>query len=128
MAEVKQQTKEIFEQEPIVTATTSEAPPNETSHLEDEEYEAPIELTETLTEAIASHQKNGSSDDPIIPDFLSYILHQVRSPLNAISGYGQLMDQEVHGELNPKYKEYVHSIEIACTQATESLIILHYDY
>ncbi len=45
--------------------------------------------------------------------FLSNISHEFRTPLNAIIGFSQMMDQELIGKLNEKQKKYANNILIS---------------
>lgn len=54
------------------------------------------------------------------------IAHDVRTPLNAITGFSELLESESHGALNAKQREYVTSIQVAASRA-DSIIesLLH---
>ncbi|MFW0777270.1 MAG: ATP-binding protein [Rickettsiales bacterium] len=43
-------------------------------------------------------------------EFLANMSHDLRTPLNAVLGFAQLMEKEMFGELNPQYKEYTKHI------------------
>jgi len=42
--------------------------------------------------------------------FLSHMSHELRTPMTAVLGYGEMMEAELVGPLNPTYKEYVGNI------------------
>jgi PAS domain S-box-containing protein len=43
-------------------------------------------------------------------EFIANISHEVRTPLNAVIGFSEVLQQELFGELNEKQHEYVRSI------------------
>jgi PAS domain S-box-containing protein len=44
-------------------------------------------------------------------DFLALLSHEFRSPLQAVFGYTELLDAEIHGGLNESQRRYVHRIK-----------------
>jgi signal transduction histidine kinase len=44
-------------------------------------------------------------------DFLALLSHEFRTPLQAVFGYTELLDAEIHGELNESQRRYVHRIK-----------------
>jgi len=44
-------------------------------------------------------------------DFLAVMSHEFRTPLNAISGFAQLLSMDVHGSLTPKQRDALARIE-----------------
>ena len=54
-------------------------------------------------EAERSHQEKS--------DFLALLSHEFRTPLQAVFGYTELLDAEIHGGLNETQRRYVHRIK-----------------
>ncbi|MCD8562534.1 MAG: PAS-domain containing protein, partial [Alphaproteobacteria bacterium] len=46
-------------------------------------------------------------------DFLANVSYQLRTPLSAIMGFNDILDQEYFGPLNTRQKEYTHDIQSA---------------
>lgn len=46
-------------------------------------------------------------------EFLANITHELRSPLNAIIGFAQMLQEKLFGELNEKQSEYVNDINVS---------------
>src|SRR4051812_25106244 len=44
-------------------------------------------------------------------DFLALLSHEFRTPLQAVFGYTELLDAEIHGGLNESQRRYVHRIK-----------------
>ena len=80
--------------------------------LKDESQKEVVTVTENV--ASVSAQK-----DNLVPDYLAHISHELRAPLNAISGYTELLKSEVFGAIDPKYKDYIASLDIAAHHAKE---------
>lgn len=58
---------------------------------------------------IATRRPAGSDAD-IRSTFLSSVSHEFRTPLNAIIGFAEAMDSEIHGPLSDRYAGYVRDI------------------
>ena len=79
---------------------------------------------DTVPELVATRQETRQADiaiqqDKIIPDYLAHISHELRAPLNAISGYTELLKSEAFGAIDPHYKDYIKSLDIAALHAKE---------
>lgn len=48
--------------------------------------------------------------DLLKDQFLGIVSHELRSPLNAITGFGSMLDDEVFGPLTPKQHEYLAKV------------------
>jgi signal transduction histidine kinase len=44
-------------------------------------------------------------------DFLASMNHDLRTPLNAVIGFAQIIESEMHGKVNPQYLEYAKHIQ-----------------
>lgn len=53
---------------------------------------------------------------------LAYLSHHLRTPMNAVIGFSDLMAQEAMGPLgHPKYRDYVQNIQISGTEALRAV-------
>lgn len=53
------------------------------------------------------------ASDKIKNDFIANVSHELRSPLNSIIGFSELLQSKFIGELNEKQQEYISDIRIA---------------
>ncbi len=57
--------------------------------------------------------------DQSITDILQTVSHELKTPLNAILGFSELMELETFGKINPDYKQCLNSIQLAGHQLNE---------
>ena len=57
--------------------------------------------------------KSNKLSNAIIPEHLSHISHELRAPLNAIKGYSDLINQQIFGRIDPRYREYLKNIFVS---------------
>jgi signal transduction histidine kinase len=68
------------------------------------------ELKERETNLLTA-KENAEATNLAKNEFLAMISHELITPLNAMMGFADVMDQELLGEIkNPKYKEYIKDI------------------
>jgi signal transduction histidine kinase len=44
-------------------------------------------------------------------EFLAHMNHDLRTPLNAVIGFAQIIESEMYGQINPQYLEYARHIQ-----------------
>ena len=66
-----------------------------------------------FNKVIQEQNKKILEADKIKNKFLSNVSHELRSPLNSIIGFSDMLMAEAFGKLNDKQKEYVNDIQIA---------------
>ncbi len=65
-------------------------------------------------ELLASERKareEAEVSNRVKSDFLALLSHEFRAPLQAVFGYTELLDAEIHGALNESQRRYVHGIK-----------------
>jgi len=65
-------------------------------------------------ELLASERKareEAERSNRVKSDFLALLSHEFRTPLQAVFGYTELLDAEIHGGLNESQRLYVHRIK-----------------
>jgi signal transduction histidine kinase len=66
------------------------------------------------SELLASERKareEAEMSNLVKSDFLALLSHEFRTPLQAVFGYTELLDADIHGELNESQRLYVHRIK-----------------
>nr|MBC8451903.1 sensor histidine kinase [Rhodospirillaceae bacterium] len=80
-----------------------------------------VDVTDTVRVQRALEERNIALEmaDQVKTEFIANVSYELRTPLNTISGFTDVLDGELFGTLNPRQKEYVSGIVIASRQLTE---------
>lgn len=65
-------------------------------------------------ELLASERKareEAEKSNRVKSEFLALLSHEFRTPLQAVFGYTELLEAEIHGGLNESQRRYVHRIK-----------------
>jgi signal transduction histidine kinase len=73
------------------------------------------DVTDTVRVENALREKNAALEaaEKLKLDFLANVSYQLRTPLSAIMGFNDILDQEYFGPLNGRQKEYTRDIQSA---------------
>lgn len=73
------------------------------------------DVTDSVKVEKALREKNAALEqaEKLKTDFLANVSYQLRTPLNAVMGFAEILHNEYFGELNDKQKEYSSSIQDA---------------
>ena len=74
------------------------------------EARAPAEFSR-LSRSYRSMVNQLAELDKLKAEFVSVASHELKTPINVIIGYLQLLDEAVYGELNPKQREVIQLLE-----------------
>lgn len=76
-----------------------------------------IDERKRLERELVAAKERAERSDRAKAMFLATMSHDLRTPLNAVLGFSDLIQTEVHGAIgNPRYKEYAHDIHVSGTQ------------
>jgi len=80
-----------------------------------------VDVTDTVRVQRALEERNMALEmaDQVKTEFIANVSYELRTPLNTISGFTDVLDGELLGTLNPRQKEYISGIVIASRQLTE---------
>jgi signal transduction histidine kinase len=71
---------------------------------------------ELLREAVKQAHDQALASSRAKSEFLAMMSHEMRTPLNAVVGYAELLDLELAGTLNPAQHSYIERIRAASTR------------
>jgi signal transduction histidine kinase len=63
-----------------------------------------------ITAALEDRNKAMKEADNLKSEFIANMSYELRTPLNSIIGFSEILDLENFGELNPKQKDYINAI------------------
>ncbi|MDO8423846.1 MAG: PAS-domain containing protein [Parvibaculum sp.] len=71
-----------------------------------------VDVTDGLRAEQALRERNDALEtaDRLKSEFISHVSYQLRTPLTNILGFGEILETEMFGELNPKQHEYTQGI------------------
>lgn len=61
--------------------------------------------------AVPKEDSRHRQGEEAFTEFLSNVNHDLRTPLNAVIGFAQIIENEMFGEVNPHYLEYARHIQ-----------------
>jgi PAS domain S-box-containing protein len=68
-------------------------------------------LKDDLLASERKAREDAERSNRVKSDFLALLSHEFRTPLQAVFGYTELLDAEIHGDLNDTQRRYVHRIK-----------------
>lgn len=71
-----------------------------------------VDVTDSIKMELALRERNDALEtaDRLKSEFISHVSYQLRTPLTNILGFGEILEAEMFGELNPKQHEYTQGI------------------
>ncbi len=71
-----------------------------------------VDVTDSIRMELALRERNDALEtaDRLKSEFISHVSYQLRTPLTNILGFGEILEAEMFGELNPKQHEYTQGI------------------
>ena len=80
-----------------------------------------MDVTDTVRVQRALEERNLALEmaDQVKTEFIANVSYELRTPLNTIAGFTDVLDGELFGSLNPRQKEYVSGIVTASRQLME---------
>ena len=80
-----------------------------------------VDVTDTVRVQRALEERNIALEmaDQVKTEFIANVSYELRTPLNTIAGFTDVLDGELFGTLNPRQKEYISGIVTASRQLME---------
>lgn len=71
-----------------------------------------LDVTDSVVMERALRERNEALEtaDRLKSEFIANVSYELRTPLNVINGFSEILDAEYFGELNPRQKEYAEGI------------------
>ena len=69
--------------------------------------------TQNAYETIKEQNKKIKTNEKLQNEFIANISHDLRTPLNSIIGFSELLSNQIFGKLNEKQSEYIEDIRIS---------------
>lgn len=71
-----------------------------------------VDVTDSIKMELALRERNDALEtaDRLKSEFISHVSYQLRTPLTNILGFGEILEAEMFGDLNPKQHEYTQGI------------------
>lgn len=82
-----------------------------------------LDVTDSVNIERALLEKNEALEaaDQLKTTFVSNVSYELRTPLNSILGFGEILDQEYFGPINPRQREYTEGI-LSASRLLQNLI------
>ncbi len=123
--EVKEEDSELILTSPLVEKldTTSEEThrPEFSDNLLDEDGDKNASANESETDYSLDHLKAAENQDEVASELLHNLSHEFRTPLNAIIGFSQMIDNEMWGPVSERYRKNTKDIINAANHLKEAV-------